>query len=510
MINNQWKTALIAVTASVATIVGYKAIEKREGDVFLKEAPSKGINSLVNYANMPVGQPGDFTYAASTSAPAVVHIKAKSERQMRQRMPSIFEEFFGFDEGGGGGMRSQQQESSGSGVIISEDGYIATNNHVVEGASELEVVTYDKKSYTAKVIGTDPSTDIAVIKIEETKLPAIVFGNSDEAKVGEWVLAVGNPFNLESTVTAGIISAIGRDISILKNRMQMQREGEQRGDSPIESFIQTDAAVNPGNSGGALVNLNGELIGINTAIASPNGAYAGYAFAVPSSIVKKVTMDLVKFGNVQRGYLGIQPVELNNKNYKELDSKLTSGILIYDLPGESAAKAAGLKKGDVILKVDGIETKSEPKFRELIARKRPGEKVNIQVNRDGSTKNVEVTLRNNEGGSGILKKPAVTTATAFGKLGIEVEEISDKEKAKIGVRNGVRITSISSNGFIARDAENIREGFIITRIGNVKVNSIADAKNAIAEAKKQNEEGVLICGVYEGLNRNFCEGVAIE
>ncbi len=507
MINNQWKTALIAVTASVATIVGYKAIEKKEGDVFLKEAPSKGINSLVNYANMPVGQPGDFTYAASTSAPAVVHIKAKSERQMRQRMPSIFEEFFGFDEGGGGGMRSQQQESSGSGVIISEDGYIATNNHVVEGASELEVVTYDKKSYTAKVIGTDPSTDIAVIKIEETKLPAIVFGNSDEAKVGEWVLAVGNPFNLESTVTAGIISAIGRDISILKNRMQMQREGEQRGDSPIESFIQTDAAVNPGNSGGALVNLNGELIGINTAIASPNGAYAGYAFAVPSSIVKKVTMDLVKFGNVQRGYLGIEPVELNNKNYKELNAKLTSGILVNVVTEKGAANAAGVKQGDVILKVDGIDTKSEPKFRELIGRKRPGEKVAITLNRDGAIKNIDVVLKNFDGGNGFVKKAAATT---FDKLGVELEEISAKEKEKIGVRNGVRITGISESGFVARDAENIREGFIITRIGNVKVNSIADAKNAIAEAKKQNEEGVLICGVYEGLNRNFCEGVAIE
>lgn len=505
MINNQWKTALIAVASSIVTVVGYNAISAGEKNVFLNEAPGRGVNSLVNYANMPVGQPGDFTFAAGTAAPAVVHIKAKAVRQVRQRMPSIFDDFFGFDDNGGG-MRSQQQESSGSGVIISADGYIATNNHVVEGAEELEVVTYDKRAYTAKVIGTDPSTDIAVIKIEETKLPAIVFGNSDDAKVGEWVLAVGNPFNLESTVTAGIISAIGRDISILKNKMQMQRSETQR-DSPIESFIQTDAAVNPGNSGGALVNLNGELIGINTAIASPNGAYAGYAFAVPSSIVKKVTMDLVKFGNVQRGYLGIEPIELNNKNYKELDAKLTTGIFVNSVTDKGAANAAGVKQGDVIIKVDGIDTKSEPKFRELIGRKRPGEKVAITVNRDGAVKNFDVVLKNFDGGSGIVKREV---ASAFDKLGIQLEELSAKEKEKIGVRNGVRITAISGNGFIARDTEDIKEGFIITRIGNIRVNSVADVKNAIAEAKKQNEEGVLMCGVYEGLSRNFCEGVAID
>ncbi len=506
MINNQWKTALIAVASSVVTVIGYNAISSgAEKNVFLNEASPKSVNNLVNYANLPAGQPGDFTYAAGTAAPAVVHIKAKATRQVRQRMPSFFEDFFGFDDSMGG-MRSQQQESSGSGVIISEDGYIATNNHVVEGAEELEVVTFDKRSYTAKVIGTDPSTDIAVIKIEEKKLPAITFGNSDEAKVGEWVLAVGNPFNLESTVTAGIVSAIGRDISILKSKMQRSRGGEGNVDSPIESFIQTDAAVNPGNSGGALVNLNGELIGINTAIASPNGAYAGYAFAVPSSIVKKVTMDLVKFGNVQRGYLGIEPVELNNKNYKELDAKLTSGILVNTVTEEGAAKAAGLKQGDVILKVDGIETKSEPKFREMIGRKRPGEKVNLTINRDGTVKNVDVTLRNNSGGSGLVKK---SEATAFGKLGVQMEELSPKMKEKIGVRNGVRITSIQEEGFIARDTE-IKEGFIVTRIGAVRVNSIADVKNALAEAKKAKEDGVLICGVYEGISRNFCYGVAIE
>ncbi|MCL4157806.1 UNVERIFIED_CONTAM: hypothetical protein GTU68_058086 [Idotea baltica] len=251
----------------------------------------------------------------------------------------------------GGRQRSQEQQSSGSGVIISKDGYIATNNHVVEGADELEVITYDKRIYTAEVVGVDPSTDIAVIRIKEKNLPSLVFADSDEVKVGEWVLAVGNPFNLESTVTAGIISAIGRDISILARSYQ-------------ERY--TDAAVNPGNSGGALVNLRGELIGINTAIASPNGAYAGYAFAVPSGIVKKVTTDLIKFGNVQRGYLGVVPVELDNKNAEEYKVDLTEGIYVRETTEDGAANVAGIEPGDVITKIDGAIIKiPEPKFREL-------------------------------------------------------------------------------------------------------------------------------------------------
>jgi Do/DeqQ family serine protease len=504
-LNNSWKTALIAVSASVATIGGYRAIDGYRNDVVINEASSNG--SVMKFANMPAGQPGDFTFAAGVSAPAVVHIKAKSSRTVRQ-MPSIFDQFFGMDEDSFGGPRTQNQESSGSGVIISDDGYIVTNNHVVDGASELEVVTYNKKSYDATVIGTDPSTDIAVIKIEERKLPTITFGNSDEVKVGEWVLAVGNPFNLESTVTAGIISAIGRNINILG---QNQRGGQNTkgSDSPIESFIQTDAAVNPGNSGGALVNLSGHLIGINTAIASPNGAYAGYAFAVPSSIVKKVSTDLIKFGNVQRGFIGLAPVELNNKNAKEFDSDLDEGIYVAEVPEDGAASDAGIKKGDVITKVDGVETRSEPKFRELIGRKRPGEKVNLTVNRNGNVKDYTVTLRNNKGGEGIIKKDP-ELVSAFGKLGIEIADLSAKEKEKIGLRNGVRIAKIDKEGFFGEQT-NIEEGFIITRVGNTKVNSTKEVKDQINLAKKNGEEGVLICGVYEGsTSRNYCVGIPVE
>lgn len=503
-LNNSWKTALIAVAASVATVAGYRAFDGYRNDVVINEAGANG--SVMKFANLPAGQPGDFTFAAAASTPAVVHIKAKSSRTVRQT-PSVFDQFFGMDEMFGG-PRTQNQESSGSGVIISDDGYIVTNNHVVDGASELEVVTYNKKSYDAKVVGTDPSTDIAVIKIEERKLPSITFANSDDVKVGEWVLAVGNPFNLESTVTAGIISAIGRNINILGQNQRGAKQ-TQKSDSPIESFIQTDAAVNPGNSGGALVNLNGHLIGINTAIASPNGAYAGYAFAVPSSIVKKVSTDIIKFGNVQRGFIGLAPVELNNKNAKEFDSNLDEGIYVAEVPTDGAANDAGIKKGDVITKVDGIETKSEPKFRELIGRKRPGEKATLTINRNGKEKDYVVTLRNNKGGEGIVKKDP-DLASTYGKLGITLEDLSSKEIEKIGLRNGVRISAINEEGFFGQQT-NIEQGFIITRVGNVRVSSAKEVKDQINAAKKNGEEGVLICGVYEGsTSRNYCVGIPVE
>jgi serine protease Do len=511
---NNIKIVAIAILCSVATLTAYKLLGFEERAVILNEASHSGSDSaakLVNFAGLPSAAPGDFTYAAGISAPGVVHIKATSTRAVRQqqRLPSIFEDFFGFDDQFFGQPRNQQQESSGSGVIISEDGYIATNNHVVEGADQLEVVTFDKKSYTAEVIGVDPSTDIAVIKIKGSGLPALTFANSDDVQVGEWVLAVGNPFNLESTVTAGIVSAIGRDISILARSYQQryQRSGVQ-GDSPIESFIQTDAAVNPGNSGGALVNTRGELIGINTAIASPNGAYAGYAFAVPSGIVKKVTTDLIKYGNVQRGYLGIQPEQLNSKNAKEYNLPISEGIYVKAVPEDGAAHAAGIKEGDIITKIDGIDIKSEPKFREMIGRKRPGEKLEVTVSRDGKLKNYTVTLRNREGGNSILKKEPVATA-AVSKLGIKVKALTDKEKAKLNVSNGVKVEQIFSSGTIARDTD-IKNGFVITRVGSTKINSEKDFEDAIKKSVDNREDGVLICGVYENMSRNFCYGIALQ
>ncbi|MFN3851668.1 MAG: Do family serine endopeptidase [Spirosomataceae bacterium] len=507
--NQTAKTVAIALVSSVVTLTGYHFLGNKENrDVIFKEAgDATGIARLANFTGAP-GAPGDFTYGAEVSTPGVVHIKATAMRQVRQRMPSIFEDFFGGDDFFGG-PRNQQAESSGSGVIITSDGYIATNNHVVEGADELEVITSDKKIYKGKVIGTDPSTDLAVIKIEGGNFPALTFGNSDNVKVGEWVLAVGNPFNLESTVTAGIVSAKGRDISILKDKyaQRFQRNGNKAsGDTPIESFIQTDAAVNPGNSGGALVNLKGELIGINTAIASPNGAYAGYAFAVPSSIVKKVTADIIKFGNVQRGYLGISPLELNSKVAEEVGSKLDEGIYVAEVPENGAAHAAGVKKGDVILKIDGIEVKSEPKFREMIGRKRPGETVNITLNRNGSVKDYSVTLRNRDGGKDFLKKEEATAV--FGKLGVDLEELSATDKSKIGVSGGVKIKKIY-DGEIANQTD-IREGFVIVKVGDRKVTSVAEFKKALEQAKADGEEGVLLGGIYPGYSKMYYYGLGIE
>lgn len=511
--NNTLKTIGIALASSIVTIGGYRMLDLDGKDVIFSEATSStAINRL---ANFPGGGavPGDFTYAAELSTPSVVHIKAKSSRMVRQQR-SIFDDFFGDDSPFGmprGG--NQQQESSGSGVIISNDGYIATNNHVVEGADELEVVTSDHRSYKAKILGTDPSTDIAVIKIEGSNFPAMAFANSDNVKVGEWVLAVGNPFNLESTVTAGIVSAKGRNIGILAQKQQQmfRRNGDdrqQRTSDAIESFIQTDAAVNPGNSGGALVNLKGELIGINTAIASPNGAYAGYAFAVPSSIVKKVTADIVKFGNVQRGYLGINLVELDSKKAEEVGSKVSEGIYVADVIENGAAKAAGIRKGDVIVKVDGVDTKSGPRLQEMIGRKRPGESAMVTISRDGKLRDFEVTLRNRDGGKDFLKKEVAESNSTFEKLGVDLAELSSAEKQKFGVPGGVVVKKIY-DGDIA-DYTQMREGFVVLKVGEKKISSISDFKAAIKEAKQNGDEGVMICGTYQSASRTTCYGLSLE
>lgn len=513
--NNTLKTIGIALASSIITIGGYRMLGLEGKDVIFNESSSTpAMNRLANYTG-GAAAPGDFTYAAELSTPSVVHIKAKSSRMVRQQR-SMFDDLFGDDSPFGFGVPrggNQQQESSGSGVIISNDGYIATNNHVIEGADELEVITSDHKTYKAKILGTDPSTDIAVIKIDGANFPAMAFANSDNVKVGEWVLAVGNPFNLESTVTAGIVSAKGRSIGILAQKQQQmfRRNGDdrqQRTTDAIESFIQTDAAVNPGNSGGALVNLKGELIGINTAIASPNGAYAGYAFAVPSSIVKKVTADIVKYGNVQRGYLGINLVELDSKRAEEVGSKETSGIYVADVVENGAAKAAGIKKGDVIVKVDGAETKSGPRLQEVIGRKRPGESAMVTVIRDGKPKDFDVVLRNRDGGRDIVKKEVVEANRAFEKLGVELADLSATDKQKLGVQGGVVVKRIY-DGDIA-DYTEMREGFVVLKVGERKVNTVSEFKEAIKKSKENGDESVLICGTYQSLSRTVCYGVALE
>jgi len=322
-----------------------------------------------------------FGNAAEQTLEQVVHIRATSRAQRRQYDP--FQEFFGggspFE--GDPRQRGMQQQATGSGVIIRPDGYIITNNHVVDGATDLEVSLYNKRVYKAKIVGRDPSTDLALLKVDEQGLPATKFANSEQVRVGDWVLAVGNPFDLASTVTAGIISAKARSIHIREDN------------SGIESFLQTDAAVNPGNSGGALVNLNGDLVGINTAIASPTGTYAGYAFAVPSNIVAKVVDDILRYGEVRRAYLGVSIQDVDGTLAKDLKLQTADGVLVAGVVQGGAAAAAGLQRGDVITAINNRPVRSSPELLETVATRRPGDKVTLTVNRDGRQQQIPLTLK---------------------------------------------------------------------------------------------------------------------
>ncbi|MDQ1087581.1 MULTISPECIES: trypsin-like peptidase domain-containing protein [unclassified Siphonobacter] len=484
MNNSNWKSlALVGVLSSGITLGGAHLLGLGSSrDVIFTEASSSGSNA--KFTTNMAGIPGDFVSAADKSTPAVVHIKSKVVRQVSQRqMPSFFD-FFGDEDFGGGSRRPQRQEgiSSGSGVIISPDGYIVTNNHVVADASELEVVLSDKRTYKAKLIGTDPNTDIAVIQLQGDKipnnLPYLPFANSDDIKVGEWVLAVGNPFDLESTVTAGIVSAKGRSIGIIGDRDKAQ--------SPIEAFIQTDAAVNPGNSGGALVNSKGDLIGINTAIAGgQSGTYVGYSFAVPSNLVKRVASDLLKYGNVQRGFLGISQMQaVDEKFAAQKDLKATSGIYFGSF-GEnanaSAAKAAGLKIGDVIVKIDGKEVRDLPRLVELVgAQHKPGDVVVVTVNRDGQLKDFNVTLKNMEGNTGIVKSP-VTSLVQVESIGAKLDNVNSNEKAKFRINGGAKVVEVLPDGWM--EYQEVPVGFIITKIDDTAVKDAKQAGDLLANRR---------------------------
>ncbi|CAG5009840.1 Periplasmic pH-dependent serine endoprotease DegQ [Dyadobacter sp. CECT 9275] len=481
-----WKALVfVGLLSSATTLAGFKLLSNdSEKDVIFKEAQSESLARFTS-TGTPAGAPGDFVYAAEATTPTVVHIKSTMSRQSssrEQQIPDIFRDFFGDGFGGGGGRSAQPAEATGSGVIISPDGYIVTNNHVVEGAQELEVTLHNKAKLRAKVIGTDPSTDIAVIKIESKDLPAVTIGNSDAVKVGEWVVAVGNPFNLESTVTAGIVSAKGRGLGIIGSSRRYGNNATPASlasvDSPLESFIQTDAVVNPGNSGGALVNLKGELIGINTAIASPTGSFAGYAFAVPSSIVKKVSSDLIKFGNVQRGYLGISLDDLDSRKAEEYGVKVNDGVYVRDFTDNSAAKAGGVEKGDVIVKVDGLRINSIPELQQSIGLHKPGDKVNLTVNRDGKEKDITVTLRNRTGGSDIIKRDE--SAAVLSSLGAQFGNLTDGEKQKLAKfkhEGGVKVLSVEG-GKLARTG--VEEGFIVTKVNGKAVRSVKEFESALA------------------------------
>jgi Do/DeqQ family serine protease len=413
----------------------------------------------------------DFTTAAEMSIHAVVHVKTV----VRQEVP-LFNDPWGF--WGKQFNQERVQQGSGSGVIITDNGYIVTNNHVVDGAEQVEVTLNDHRTYKAKVIAADPSTDIALLKIDQKNLPYIMYGNSDDLKIGEWVLAVGNPFNLTSTVTAGIVSAKARNIGILP------------GNYKIESFIQTDAAVNPGNSGGALVNTRGELVGLNAAIASNTGSYTGYSFAIPVNLVKKVIADMIEFGVVQRAFLGVNLREIDSDLANEKNLKEIKGVYVNDVVAGGAAQEAGIVKGDVILKVDEVSVNSTPMLQEQIAKHRPGDKVVIAAVHNGSEKNYNVTLENKDGNTSVIRNTAVeNTSTAASMYGATFSEVSDSEKDKLAIEGGAKITKLSSGKL--RDA-GIREGFIITLVDKKPVYSVEDVKDALREKKG----GTLIEGVY--------------
>lgn len=418
------------------------------------------------------GMTTDFTNAAEKSVNAVVHIKTTSENVNNLNYDPFAEMFFGPQKR----QQNYTQQSSGSGVIISDDGYIVTNNHVIAGADKIEVIMNDKRTYEGTIVGADASTDVALVKINEKNLPFLNYGNSDAVKVGEWALAVGNPFNLESTVTAGIISAKGRS-NILDNSKR-----------PIESFLQTDAAVNPGNSGGALVNTNGELIGINTAIASNNGAYQGYSFAVPVNIVKKVVSDLVEFGTVQRAYIGVSIRDIDSKFAQEKNIKQLNGIYVNGLTDGGSAQDAGIQEGDVITKVEDISVGSVSALQEQISKYRPGNKIKVVVLRDNKELNLEVVLKTLDNTTKLVKKSELVKAT-INTLGAEFSEVTNDELARLRLNNGVKVHKLS-NGKFAQVG--IKEGFIITSIDSKKVSSPKDIQEIMS-----NKSGIIsVQGYY--------------
>ena len=500
---NTKKLALMMVAASVlgsaTTLLATSGVEKVR-DIYIQssaDAQREQVkdDGIVKTSTRNVLAPSryngalDFTTAAESTINSVVSIKSFATPRQQQFYGNDFdpfEFFFGPGYGQGGQQRRQQQQpqqkmepqamGSGSGVIISEDGYIVTNNHVVDGAEKLEVTLNDNRKFNARVVGTDPNTDIALLKISATKLTPIVFGNSDNVKVGEWVLAVGNPFGLNSSVTAGIVSAKARGINKGKN-------------VGIESFIQHDAAVNPGNSGGALVNVDGELIGINTMIYSQTGNYAGHSFAIPSSVVKKIITDIKQYGTVQRAVLGIQFIELDAEKAKENNiTATTEGVYVDKVNDRSAAKEAGLREGDVIVGLNGSTIKNGAQMLEEMSKLRPGDKATIKYYRDNSLKTANVTFKNDQGTTRITK------SSDFTSLGCAFTSLSAEEKEELGISNGVKVSGIKNGKF--KDA-GITNGFIITDINNMRVNNqdeVEDIYNAIMR-DKESDKVMFITGI---------------
>lgn len=491
--------AIIGISASTTILCTWGYAKLNKANIAFETAN----NLPANYASLFQGNAPsttvDFTPAASAASPAVVHIKTKTNAKQvqqggQQRQKNPFFDFFGDDDMLGdffGGPRViPEQRASGSGVLITADGYIVTNNHVVSGADEINVTLTNKKSYKAKVIGTDASSDLAVIKIESSGLPYLVYGNSDEIKLGQWVLAIGYPLNLDVTITAGIISAKNRSINI----------NSRQSDKPLETFLQTDAAVNQGNSGGALVNTSGELVGINSAIASPTGSYAGYSYAIPVNLVKKVVTDIVKFGTVQRAYLGISypQDDLSEEQIKKIESDFkvkigdVQGIVVTDVLEGGAAKAAGVKVGDIITKLNGNPVTTSPELQEQIAKYKPNDKITITVKRDNKDLTLNATLKAKLGNTDLT-----TSSKAAEKLGGKLETLDKATAEKNELEGGVIVKELGT-GLLGKSR--VEKGFVITQVNDQPVKNIEEFYEKL---KKITGATVKLSGIYPGFFGNY-------
>ncbi|MFV0470063.1 MAG: Do family serine endopeptidase [Dysgonomonas sp.] len=483
--------ALIAVFSIGGTIVGYNIYNHSSmgiADYYDYGKDFKQEN--VHLASVTADGYPDFTKAAENSIHAVVHIKSTVKGQARSSQPQMidpFEYFFGFGGRGNGSQDVEPQPSvgMGSGVIISKDGYIMTNNHVIDKANEIEVTLNDNTKYTAKLIGTDPESDIALLKIEGDNFPSIPFGDSDKLKVGEWVLAIGNPFNLNSTVTAGIVSAKGRG---------------GIGNGGIQSFIQTDAAINRGNSGGALVNTDGQLVGINTAIYSQTGDFAGYGFAVPISIAGKVVADLKEYGTVQRAILGIIGGDVSNA--KDADAELaksikaTEGVYIKDFAERSPAKEAGIEKGDVITSINDVKVKGISELQEQVNRFRPGDKVKVTYLRGNATKTANIILKNSTGSTNIVK-----STDGIAAAGAAFKSLTEEKRKQFGISYGVEVAGVDTNGRFHK--EGISKGFIIQKINNQNVSSPEEVESLIKAIASSDDKVLFISGFYPNGSKKY-------
>ena len=476
--------AIVLLSSGVAGLTTYKMLNKEKPAAFSELFQQNPNNLLPAAFHATDAQPVDLTQAAESSLHAVVHIRATqlSKTQTVQEQPDIFDFFFGDGRGRQQQVQTPEQRGFGSGVIISKDGYIVTNNHVVEGADEITVKLNDDRELKGRIIGTDPSTDLALIKIEGDDFPTIPVGDSDQLKVGEWVLAVGNPFNLNSTVTAGIVSAKARSIGSSASNGQAAN---------IQSFIQTDAAINQGNSGGALVNAKGELVGINAMLYSQTGSYSGYGFAIPTTIMNKVVADLKKYGVVQRGVLGVSAIDVNKyfdsqkEQGKEVDLGTMEGVYVAKVSEDGSAAEAGIKEGDVIIAVDGKKVVKMSEFQEYLTNKRPGDKVTVTYLRKKQKKTATITLKNEQGNTNIVKDADLDV------LGGTFRPVTEQEKKDLNISYGLVVTKVT--GGALKDAA-VYKGFVIQQANDIPMKTLNDLQKAVKDASTSKDPVLILKG----------------